>query len=156
MRSVAILALIALGCHAGSGVVEPPRAAPVGDGAIKGAIEQWRQAYEVRSLDTLGKSYVRDASLIVVQEGQALIGWPAVEALLKEQLPKATAIRVRLKDVQIQLLVPDVAVVIATMTRESTQGAATATEAGTLTLVFHHTADGWLIAVEHFSYKAGA
>ena len=37
--------------------------------AAKGVIEQWRQAYEVKSFDALAKLYSHDIDLVVVQDG---------------------------------------------------------------------------------------
>ena len=48
--------------------------------AVHDAIEQWRQGYEVRSLDALSKLYAHDLDVVVVQNGQAQIGWSAIEA----------------------------------------------------------------------------
>lgn len=157
MRSLAIVALVALAACKPSSSGETPRAAAVTPkdvtAAITGALEQWRQAYEVRSLETLGKSYAHDPDVIVVQEGLPMIGWSAVETMLKDRLAHTTAIRIRLKDVQIATLAPDVATMVAAINRELTDGATTVTEIGTLTLVFHKLADGWVIAVEHLSYR---
>ena len=43
--------------------------------ATRGAIEQWRQAYEVRSVDALEQLYAHDADIVVVSDGVTLIGW---------------------------------------------------------------------------------
>lgn len=121
--------------------------------AAKGTIEQWRQAYEVRSLEALGKLYLQELDLAVVQEGTALLGWSAVEAMLKDRLERAGAIHVRLRDVQVVSLGPGVASAVATMSRELVSGTTTITEQGALSLVLRQRAGGWVIAAEHYSYR---
>ncbi len=121
--------------------------------AAKATIEQWRQAYEVRSAEALAKLYAHDLDLVVVQEGTAALGWSSVEATLKDRLARASSIRIRLKDVQVLSLAPDVATAVATMTRELSEGSTTVTESGTLTLVLRKRDDAWVITTEHYSYK---
>jgi ketosteroid isomerase-like protein len=121
--------------------------------AARAAIEQWRQSYEVRSVEVLSELYAHDLDLVVVQEGTPYLGWSSVESLLKDRLARATAIRIRLKDMQVASLAPDVASAVATMTREITEGATTVTENGTLTLVLRQDGGRWVITVEHYSYK---
>ena len=121
--------------------------------AAKGVIEQWRQAYEVRSFDALGKLYVHDLDLVVVQDGLAMMGWSTVEPVLRDRLTKAKEIHVRLKDVGVTSLGPTAAAAIATMTREVSDGVTTVTENGALTLVLRRGADGWQIVQEHYSFK---
>src|SRR5256885_11259363 len=94
-------------------------------GTVKGTIEQWRQAYEIRSMDALAKLYAHDPGLSVVQDGARLLGWPATEEALRAKLARATAIRVRITELQLTPLGADAAVASALMTRESTEGAAT-------------------------------
>lgn len=120
----------------------------------RAAIEQWRQAYEVRSIDGLAKLYPHDLAVVVVQDGQALIGWSSVEAMLRDRLARAKQIHVRVKDIQVTSLGPTVASAIATMTRELSDGVTTVTENGALTLVLRKDdAGGWLIVAEHYSYR---
>src|SRR5437879_4377573 len=106
-RIVAVIALLLVGCPHGKAedTVAAKPATPKEVVAIgKATIEQWRQAYEVRSADALGKLYVHDSDVVVVQDGQALIGWSAVEAMLKDRLARAKDIHVRLKDIQVSSL----------------------------------------------------
>lgn len=157
MRSLVIaLAILIAGCPGGKA------RDPVGPGAttpkevvtaVKATIEQWRQGYEVRSVDALAKLYARDLDVVVVQEGQTMIGWSSVEAYLKDRIARAGQIHIRLKDVQVVALGLEAAYAVATMTRELTDGTTTVTESGTLTLVVRKTPDGWAIASEHYSYK---
>lgn len=153
---IAAVALGALGCPAHSQVdVASPSARTPKEvvAAAKATIEQWRQAYEIRSIEALGKLYAHDVDLVVVQQGTPYLGWPSVKAMLEDRLARAEAIRMRLKDVQVISLSPDVASALATMTREQTQGATTITESGTLTLVLRQQDGAWLITSEHYSYK---
>jgi ketosteroid isomerase-like protein len=121
--------------------------------AAKGVIEQWRQAYEVKSFDALAKLYVHDLDLVVVQDGLPLMGWSTVEPVLRERLTKAKEIHVRLKGVTVASLGPTGAAALATMTREISDGVTTVTENGALTLVLRRGGDGWQIVQEHYSFK---
>jgi uncharacterized protein (TIGR02246 family) len=132
----------------------PAVAPPVGlvDG-VKGTIEQWRQAYEVRSMDALAKLYSHDPGLAIVQDGARQLGWAAIEPALRGQLARTTAIHVRIAELQVAALGSDAAVASATMTRESTDGMTTVTENGVVTLALRKDDTGWVIASEHYSYK---
>jgi uncharacterized protein (TIGR02246 family) len=121
--------------------------------AVRGVIEQWRQGYEVRSVDALAKLYTQDADSVVVQDGQPLIGWSSVEAMLKDRISRSKAIHVRLKDVQVTALGSDAAFAIATMTRELSDGVTTVVEQGALTLTLRKDPAGWRIVAEHYSYR---
>lgn len=121
--------------------------------AGRATVEQWRQAYEVRSFDALAKLYAHDAQLVIVLDGAPLVGWTAIGQLLQDRLAHAKEIHVRLKDVTVSSVAPTVATAAATMTREIGDGITTVTEAGALTLVLRKDADGWKIVLEHYSYK---
>ena len=161
MRSLlitfAILVSGVAGCPGGGGSKDPVAPSAVTPkevvSAVKATIEQWRQGYEVRSVDTLAKLYAHDLDVVVVQEGLTMIGWSSVEAYLKDRIARAGQIHIRLKDVQVISLGLEAASAIATMTRELTEGTTTVTESGTLTLVVRRTGDGWVISSEHYSYK---
>lgn len=157
MRSLVItLAILVAGCPKG-GPQEPVSPSAVTPkevvSAVKATVEQWRQGYEVRSVDTLVKLYAHDLDVVVVQEGQTMIGWSSVEAYLKDRIARAGQIHIRLKDVSVIALGLEAASVTATMTRELTDGTTTVTENGTLTLVVRRTVEGWVISSEHYSYK---
>jgi uncharacterized protein (TIGR02246 family) len=150
------IALFVAGCpHPKGSETTPAGAAAPKDviAAAQGAIEQWRQAYEVKNFDALAKLYVHDSDTVVVQDGVPLIGWAAIEPMLKDRLGHAKEIHVRLKEITVTSLAPTVAGAIATMTREVSDGVTTVTENGALTLVLKQTRDGWQIAAEHYSYK---
>jgi ketosteroid isomerase-like protein len=159
MKSIAVAGFALLVALAGAGC--PPRpSAPTAavlpvefEGAVKGTIEQWRQAYEVRSMDALARLYAHEPGLTLVQDGALQLGWTTIEAALRAKLTRATSFHVRLADLQITALGVDAAVASATMTRESTDGATTVTENGVLTLALRRDDAGWVIASEHYSYK---
>jgi ketosteroid isomerase-like protein len=147
-----VAALAAGGCPPRS--TAPPVAPPVGltDG-VKGAIEQWRQAYEVRSMDALARLYSHDPGLAIVQDGARQLGWAAIEPALRGTLERAGAIRVRITELQVAALDAGAAVATGLMRRESTDGATTVTESGVVTLALRKGDTGWVIASEHFSYR---
>jgi ketosteroid isomerase-like protein len=152
MRSLVIAAIVLAGCpRAKPAPVTPATPPDVVDGG-KAAIEDWRKDQEARNLDALGKLYAHDADVIVVQQGTPLVGWPAVESMLKARLAKPT-ILVKLKDVQVVSIAPEVASAVASMARETSDGTTTVAESGTITLVLRRDADRWVIVAEHFSYK---
>lgn len=161
MKPRAILAcalVLAAACAGGPHPATPATGAAAASSqevvaGAKATIEQWRQAYEVRSVDALAKLYAHDLDVVVVQQGVPHLGWTAVQALLDERIGHASAIHVRLKDVQVTALAPTVAAAVATMSREVSDGATTVTETGTLTLVVRKTDAGWVITSEHYSYK---
>jgi uncharacterized protein (TIGR02246 family) len=157
MRVVLVLALLLAACPRGGSDTTPRQAATPKEvvAAARAAIEQWRQAYQVRSFDALAKLYVHGLDTVVIQDGQALLGWSSIEAMLKDRLARSTEIHVRLKDVQVTSLAPSVAVATATMTRELADGVTTLTENGALTLVLQETGGEWLIVIEHYSYRRG-
>jgi ketosteroid isomerase-like protein len=152
------IALVVAGCMP-SRPLEPTPAATTTPNdvtaAAKAAIEQWRQAYELRSIDTLAKLYVHDPDTVVVVDGVPRIGWSAIQQILEDKLAHAKEIHVQLNDVRVVSLSPTVTSAVATMTREVSDGTTAVTEYGALTLVLvtDRTAGHWKIAVEHYSYK---
>ncbi|MGE5186010.1 MAG: YybH family protein [Acidobacteriota bacterium] len=155
MRHIVLVALVlAAACqHAAKPEATTAGAPEDVAAAAKGAIEEWREAYEVRSADALGKLYAHDPDLVVVRDGQALTGWPAVQAMVKDQLARAKEIHIKLKDTHVKSLAPTVATATATMSREIGDGVTTVTEQGVLTLVLRKDEGGWKIVVEHYSYR---
>lgn len=123
--------------------------------AARATIEQWRQGYEVRSFEALDKLYAHDIDLVVVDNGQPLVGWTSVENMLKDRFARYKQIHVRLKDIQVQSLAPAAAVATAAMTREQGDGVTTVTEGGALTIVLRRDGDHWLIVSEHYSSRRG-
>jgi ketosteroid isomerase-like protein len=123
--------------------------------AGKATIEKWRQAYELRSADSLGDLYAHDVDLVVVLEGQTFLGWDAVGGMLKERLKLADKIFIRLKDTNVISLGPDAASAYATMTREivAAGGSTSVTENGIVTFTLRKQGENWVIGSEHYSYK---
>ncbi len=138
--------------HGDAGSTTPEVAGDV-VAATTGALEKWRQAYEIRSVEGLAALYGHDDKVVLVQEGVAIVGWKAIEARLKERLSKVTAARVRLKDILVTPLGPDAAAVTAAMIRELGDATTTLTESGTVSLVLHRIGNAWVIVHEHYSYK---
>lgn len=153
--TIIALAILVAGCPGKTSAPASPSATTPKDvvAAVKASIEQWRQAYEVRSVEALAKLYAHDLDVVVVQEGLTMVGWSSVEAYLKDRIARVESIHIRLKDVTVISLGLEAASAVATMTRELTEGTTTVTEAGTLTLVFRKTAEGWVISSEHYSYR---
>jgi ketosteroid isomerase-like protein len=146
------------GCRHGSRAVGAPAAAAESAtpedvvAAGKRVVEQYRQAYEVKSMDALVPLYSQGLDVVLVQQGKALFGWSAVEARLKETVEGASAIHIRLGDVAVAALGSDAASVTAAMTREISEGSTTVQESGLLTLALHRDGERWLIVAEHYSF----
>jgi ketosteroid isomerase-like protein len=122
----------------------------------RGTIEQWRQAFQVRSFDALAKLYAHEVELVVVQDGQPLVGWQSVEGMLRDRIARYKDIQIRLKDIQVSALGGGLsAVATAAMTRELGDGVTTVSEGGALTVVLRKEGDAWLIVAEHYSYRRG-
>ena len=155
--TLAVVALAAAGCHRGAGESAPAHPATPKEvvAAARATIEQWRQAYEVHSVEALAKLYAHDIDLVVVQDGLAIVGWSSVESMLKEHIARYKEIHVRLKDIQVQSLGDSAAVATAAMTREQGDSVTTVTESGALTVVLRKAGDTWQIVTEHWSYKRG-
>lgn len=158
MRSVVLglaLTVSAAGaCARGGerGAQEPPSPAAAQQAGVLGALEQWRQAQEVRSLDGLAGVYATDDTLVLVQQGVATRGWASVSALLDRKLAAATSVRVRLAEVAVAPAGAGGAVVNARMTRETSDGVSTLTEDGPLTLAMRLDGASWRIVAQHYSY----
>jgi hypothetical protein len=115
-------------------------------------VEQYRQGYEVRSVEAIEPLYLRAVDLVVVHQGRALLGWSALEQHLTEFFAGATEVHVRLTDVSVLALGTGGASVTATMTRSVAAGQTSVQEQGTLTLALRAEGDRWVIVGEHFSY----
>jgi ketosteroid isomerase-like protein len=153
-----LAALGAIGCQPKRGSTTSPSGgvgAPTPTEVVasgKQAIEQYRQAFEVRSLEALDSLYEHVDSLVVVQQGTATVGWAALEPRLTAMFANATDIRVTTKDVTVTALGSDGAVVNATMSREISDGVTRLEDRGPITLVLRRVGDGWRIVSEHYSY----
>src|SRR5215510_9807533 len=130
MRNAALCVVLALAaCRGKAEDTTPARPQTPKEvvAAARGIVEQWRQAYEVRSFDALAKLYAHDVDLVVVQDGHPLVGWPSVEGVLKDRIARYKDIHVRLKDIQVVSLGPTAATATAAMTRELGDGVTTVT-----------------------------
>src|SRR5690349_15541844 len=157
MKHAAIFVVVALalaGCPHGNEAVQTHPSTPKETVAgARATIEQWRQAYQVKSFDALSKLYVHSLELVVVQDGLPLVGWTSVEGMLKDRFARYKDVVIRLKDIQVTALDGTAAVATASMTRELGDGVTTITESGALTVVLRKEGDLWLIVAEHYSYK---
>jgi ketosteroid isomerase-like protein len=152
-----VAALLAGGCPSGGGepIVVKPQTPPEVLQAARGTIEQWRQAYQIKGFDVLSKLYAHDAELVFVHEGRAMVGWPSIEALIKDRLARYQKIVIRLKDINVVTLGPTSATATAVMTRELGDEVTTVTETGALTMVMRRDGEQWVIVTEHYSYRKG-
>ncbi len=137
-----------------AGPAAPTAAAPVAPeaqvAAVRSALERWRQAYEVKSIEVLSQLYAADA--MVAQQGSEVRGTAQLAAALTERLGRAKEVRVRLKDVTVVPLGAEGAAVAAAMTREISDGVTTVTEEGLLSLALRQQGGAWVIVSEHYSY----
>jgi ketosteroid isomerase-like protein len=131
--------------------VAPPTPAEVVT-AVKQRVEQWRQAYEVRSVDGLAQVYSQTADLEVTNQGRTATGWPAVKDRLTGFCTTMTTSKFRLDSVNVLAIGDGGAVVTASVRRTYGDGVRTIDETGTLTLVFRRIGAEWRIVTEHYSY----
>jgi ketosteroid isomerase-like protein len=148
MRS--LLFVLAVGCGAASPASQPtPASRPAAD--VRGAIEQWRQSYEVRSLEGLVDLYSHREDLMIVRETRRVRGWPTFYPELKDFLTKHDKIRMRLADLQVGELGDGAAFASGTALRTYAEGAITREEQGSITLVLRKEDGRWKIVLEHWS-----
>ena len=157
MRRTVLVLLVALAACRGGGAA--PRT-PAGAGedafaAVFRVVEQWRQGWEVRSLDALAPLYRQDGNTVVVYQGKAHVGWPQAQTWLRESVDGAKSVHLTLEEGQVTAIGDDGATYAARLTREISDGAVTATDSGFLTLTFARTDDRWEIVAEHYSYPLG-
>jgi ketosteroid isomerase-like protein len=121
--------------------------------AVFRVVEQWRQGWEVRSLDALTPLYRQDDNTVVVYQGRAHVGWPQAQNFLRQSVEGARNIHLTLEGGQVTTLGASGATFAARLTREISDGAITISDEGFLTLTFARTAgDKWEIVSEHYSY----
>ncbi len=132
---------------------DPDVAAPVPVvTAVAGVLEQYRQGYEVRSVEALAPLYDTSASLVQVWQGRTLLGWDDVKADLDIRLGRAENVRLRIRDTRVATLGPDGAHVTAWLARTISDGVTAIQEDGVLTLTLRRQEQRWVIVGEHFSY----
>jgi ketosteroid isomerase-like protein len=148
-----VLALAA--CPAPKPPEGPPPAPPTPvdvDTAVKSRVEQYRQGYEVRSLEALEPLYAHDDALVITIQGRSTRGWPQGRDRLAAFLDQATSVKARVSDLAVVALGDGGAVATLTLHRSYGDGVKTVDEIGTLVLVFRRQGQDWLIVAEHFSY----
>ena len=150
-------ALAGAACGGGGG----GKGAPTTPGAIDPfsavgrAVEQWRQGWEVRSMDALAPLYRHDDHTVVVYQGQAHVGWPQAETYLRSVVDGAREVHLTVSDGQVAALGDSGATYAARLTREISDGAVAVSDTGFLTLTFARSGAAWEIVAEHYSYRAG-
>lgn len=153
----AVVAALALACGGKKGP-EAPASSGAGSGgdafaAVFRVVEQWRQGWEVRSLEALTPLYRQDDNTVVVYQGRAHVGWPQAQNFLRQSCEGARNIHLTLENGQVTTLGASGATFSARLTREISDGAITISDEGFLTLTFARSAgDRWEIVSEHYSY----
>jgi ketosteroid isomerase-like protein len=166
MRAWIACLLLCFACGGGA-ASRSTTAGPVvsGDAAatLPAALEQWRQAYEVRSIDALEPLYSATDDLTLVVQGKVTTTWPSVRASILEFLTSNTTVKLKVQDVRIVSLGGDGAVVVAGVNRRYGDGIRSTSETGVLTLLFRqappvdsHAPGTWRIALEHYLFRSGA
>ncbi|MBE7454584.1 MAG: nuclear transport factor 2 family protein [Kofleriaceae bacterium] len=154
LAAVVLCGLVACG-GGGAGATRPadPAAADAFSAVFR-AVEQWRQGWEVRSLDALAPLYRQDGNTVVVHQGRAHVGWPQAQIYLRQAVDGARAVHLTIENGQVTALGPGGAHFSARLVREISDGAVTVTDEGFLTLTFARSASGerWEIVSEHYSY----
>lgn len=119
---------------------------------VKGAVEQWRQGFEVRSMDVLAPLYAQVPELMQVWQGRLVAGWPAAQEVIQAFFNSHPEVKVRLATVTVVALGGEGAVASATISRRFGDGVTTVEESGAIILVFRRIGDTWQIVAEHYSY----
>jgi ketosteroid isomerase-like protein len=129
----------------------PPTPAEV-TSAVSARVEQYRQAWEVRSIDALEPLYAHDPALTVTAQGRTQKGWSAVHDATAAFLADCQSYKARFTEVTVTALGDGGALATMTLHRSYGDGVKTVDETGTLMLVFRRQGSEWLIIAEHFSY----
>ena len=148
------------GCGGGGGGGARPGPARAGEpadafSAVFRAVEQWRQGWQVRSLDALAPLYRQDDHTVIVYQGRPQRGWDAAQRWLRGQLGRSATVHLQLDDGVVTTLGDDSATFAARMRRELSDGVLTTTDEGFLTLTFVRVERTWQIVAEHYSYALG-
>ncbi len=153
----AVLVAVTLAGCGGGAHPETPRAAAAGDpfSAVFRVVEQWRQGWQVRSIDALSPLYRHDDHTVIVYQGRSQRGWPSAQTWLRSQLAAAAVVHLRLEDGVVTTLGADSATFAARMDRELSDGAVTTTDLGFLTLTLVRVDADWQIVAEHYSFQLG-
>jgi len=119
---------------------------------VKRTVEQYRQAYEVRSLEALAPLYAKGEGIVITHQGKTHRGMTQVAAYLNRLLRRAQYIRMKTSGLTVIALGSAGASVTATVNRAIGDGVTTVESTGTLTLGLKLVDKRWVIVSEHFSY----
>jgi ketosteroid isomerase-like protein len=155
-RTVLVLLVVLAACRGGGAAPRTPAGA--GEDAFAAVfrvVEQWRQGWEVRSLDALAPLYRQDGNTIVVYQGKAHVGWPQAQSYLRQTVDGAKNVHLTLEEGQVTSIGAAGATYSARLIREISDGILTVTDEGFLTMTFARSAGGdrWEIVSEHYSYS---
>ena|SRR5688572_29804470 len=122
--------------------------------AVFRAVEQWRQGWEVRSLEALAPLYRQDGNTVVVYQGRPHVGWPQAQNFLRQTVEGAKNVHLTLEEGQVTSIGAGGATYSARLLREISDGVLTVTDEGFLTMTFARASGGdrWEIVSEHYSY----
>jgi hypothetical protein len=155
---VSVAAALA-GCGGGGARSTTPGPATGAQGdafsAVFRAVEQWRQGWEVRSVEALEPLYRHDDHTVIVYQGRPLRGWDSAQSWLRGQLAGVASVHVRIEDGAVTTLGADSATFAARMSRDLSDGVITRSDQGFVTLTFVREDGRWLIVAEHYSFALG-
>jgi ketosteroid isomerase-like protein len=152
-----VVAVVVAACHPAPAATTPNAAPPTPvevDAAVKSRIEQYRQGYEVRSLDALAPLYSKTDDLSITVQGRTQRGWAQAQESLGGFLSKAVTVKVRVSELQVIALGDAGALATMSLHRSYGDGVTTVDEIGTLLLVFRRSGEDWLIVAESYSYAS--
>jgi hypothetical protein len=124
------------------------------DQAVRSRVEQYRQGYEVRSIDALAPLYAQNDELSLTHQGRTHKGWKAVETFVLTFFGSAQTFRLRVSELAIVTVGETGALATMAVHRTYGDGVQTVDEKGTLSLAFRRVKDDWLIVAEHYSYAS--
>ena len=154
MRTLLLVVLLAAAC---GGAQKPaaPTVPPTPEAVIiqaQGVIEQWRQGYEVRSVDALAPLYARTADVEAVHQGRRLRGWPLLRDQLTSFFTAYAVVKVLVADLHVVAIGSDGALVAANVTRRFGDGTTTVEEVGSMFWLLRRVGESWQIVGEAWSY----
>jgi ketosteroid isomerase-like protein len=158
MWAAAVAATLVAGgaaCGGGARTRPAPTLPPTPEAVVtqvKGTVEQWRQAHEVRSMEALAQVYAQVPELIYVSQGRLAVGWQATQEVIQAFFYAHTEIKITLGQLQIVALGGEGAVASGAITRRFGDGVTTIEETGGIVLVFRRVNDGWKIVAQNYSY----
>src|SRR4051794_30188355 len=95
-----LLATVLAACGGGGGASaggpKPAGAQSDAFAAVFRAVEQWRQGWQVRSLDALAPLYRHDDHTVIVYQGRPQRGWDAAQTWLRAQLARVNTVNIRI------------------------------------------------------------